>query len=403
MTRPNYLIAGRCPGALQPMSSGDGLIIRIRPKLSKLSAAQLESLAAAAARFGNGTLYLSNRANLHIRAISPANHGPALAVLKAAELADRDPAVEAIRNVMVTPAITARGAAVATELERVLAERRELQNLPAKFGAAVQEGEALDPAYVSDITFLVRRSDVAMVLDGDPGRARPFPDAESAAEGFVSTAIAFLNLRAEKPEIRRMRDAVRELRACYKQGDDRLCTVHRARHDGPLPAGDLGGTFGIGFAFGEVTHRAAAEIASVMRRQSIAEAWLTPHRILVFPKEEGSNARFIELAACIGGIADPSDIRLRIHACLGAPSCSRGTVAARMDAEAVLAQLPNRMGAKTIHISGCEKGCAYRGRADIAAIGSNGCYGLCYGRLEMRRQVTGPQLPRAVAELLSVP
>ena len=41
-------IKGWCPGALRPMTSGDGLILRVRPPLSRLAPAQARGLAALA-------------------------------------------------------------------------------------------------------------------------------------------------------------------------------------------------------------------------------------------------------------------------------------------------------------------------------------------------------------------
>jgi precorrin-3B synthase len=45
-------IKGWCPGALQPMLSGDGLVVRVRPHGGRLDAAQAAGLADLAERFG---------------------------------------------------------------------------------------------------------------------------------------------------------------------------------------------------------------------------------------------------------------------------------------------------------------------------------------------------------------
>ncbi|MGY4427317.1 sulfite reductase beta subunit-like hemoprotein [Bradyrhizobium sp. JR6.1] len=47
-------IKGWCPGALRPMQSGDGLVVRIRPRGGRLDAAQAAGIAELAARYGNG-------------------------------------------------------------------------------------------------------------------------------------------------------------------------------------------------------------------------------------------------------------------------------------------------------------------------------------------------------------
>ena len=48
------------------MQSGDGMIVRVRPRLSQISAAQAKGLARLARQYGNGQIDLTNRANLQL-------------------------------------------------------------------------------------------------------------------------------------------------------------------------------------------------------------------------------------------------------------------------------------------------------------------------------------------------
>ena len=48
----DFAVKGWCPGALRPMASGDGLVLRIRPRLAELSADQMRGIAAAALTHG---------------------------------------------------------------------------------------------------------------------------------------------------------------------------------------------------------------------------------------------------------------------------------------------------------------------------------------------------------------
>ena len=54
MTRPDA--KGWCPSAYLPMLSGDGLLVRIKPAYSQLTATALCNLAEVADKFGNGLL-----------------------------------------------------------------------------------------------------------------------------------------------------------------------------------------------------------------------------------------------------------------------------------------------------------------------------------------------------------
>ena len=83
-------IKGWCPGALRPMLSGDGYVLRIRPFGGSLSQTQVGGIAALAGAHGNGIIDLTNRANLQLRGVSEASHSPLIAGLRALGLLDND-------------------------------------------------------------------------------------------------------------------------------------------------------------------------------------------------------------------------------------------------------------------------------------------------------------------------
>src|SRR4029077_3729497 len=96
-------VKGWCPGALRPMPSGDGLIVRLRPFCGAFSLAQARGLADLARRVGNGHLDLTRRANLQLRGLLD-EHMPELqAELGELSLIDLDAETEATRNLMVAP------------------------------------------------------------------------------------------------------------------------------------------------------------------------------------------------------------------------------------------------------------------------------------------------------------
>ena len=96
-------IKGWCPGALRPMASGDGLVVRVRPPLGRLTPAQAGAIAGAALAHGNGIVDLSARANLQLRGVTEASHGPLISDLRAEGLIDPDIQTESLRNLIVTP------------------------------------------------------------------------------------------------------------------------------------------------------------------------------------------------------------------------------------------------------------------------------------------------------------
>ena len=97
------IIKGWCPGALRPMLSGDGLVVRVRPRGGRLSAAQVAGIADLSARHGNGLIDLSARANLQLRGVTDGSYDALMAGLQALGLLDESAETEARRNILVTP------------------------------------------------------------------------------------------------------------------------------------------------------------------------------------------------------------------------------------------------------------------------------------------------------------
>lgn len=406
MKYSSELIVGWCPGALKPFELGDGLIVRVRLHLGRMSLVQLETLVSAAESFGDGNLYLSNRANVQLRGVTADKHQALLDVLASAGLLDTDVRVEAIRNIQVSPAVelsanAGLAAGLVARLEDALARNEALYQLPGKFGMAVQAGSEIDTAVVSDVIFLVQGSQIAMVLEGALDKAILFANTNAAAGGFVNVATAFLRFRQARPAIRRMRDAVAQLgvEAVAKEAGLEAVAHGLRVAEAPAPVGDLGGAYGIGFAYGEVTREALQELTALMRREGIAEASVSPQRALVFPVHGQEKAPLADLAKRFGAITDPAGIRLRLHRCPGTPACRRATVESKHDAETVLHALAGIGFKGKIHISACEKLCAYQHETDITAIAKDGYYTVTGPGSKTLRAVSGADLPAVIAEL----
>jgi precorrin-3B synthase len=83
------------------------------------------------------------------------------------------------------------------------------------------------------------------------------------------------------------------------------------------------------------------------------------------------------LAEASGLIVVPDDPRLGIAACPGAPACTRGTTRTHEDADRIARAARNLLASgMTLHVSGCRKGCAQPGRADLTLIGDQGAYAM---------------------------
>ena len=159
-------VKGWCPGALRPMQSGDGLVVRVRPFGGRLEAKQVAGLAELAGQCGNGLIDVTSRANLQIRGVSEASHRPLLDGLARLALLDPDPATEARRNILVTPFWSTgdETQALAAELEEALAD--SALELPTKFGFAIDDGKSR--VLAADLSALCQ--EVAQIRAGTGGR-----------------------------------------------------------------------------------------------------------------------------------------------------------------------------------------------------------------------------------------
>ena len=67
MTSP--VVKGWCPDAWRPMMAGDGLLVRVKPRLGCLTRAQVLGLCDAAVAHGNALIDITARANLQLRGV----------------------------------------------------------------------------------------------------------------------------------------------------------------------------------------------------------------------------------------------------------------------------------------------------------------------------------------------
>jgi precorrin-3B synthase len=114
-----------------------------------------------------------------------------------------------------------------------------------------------------------------------------------------------------------------------------------------------------------------------MAAHGVEEIRLSPWRALyVGVSSQTSGQNILDAAGCEGLITDPRDPLLQIEACPGAPGCRSTALDTRGDGRRLAALLPRFGFAGTVHVSGCAKGCAKSGPADLVLVGSEGRYGI---------------------------
>ena len=136
----NGSVKGWCPGALRPMPSGDGLVLRVRPHGSRPTVEQALALAGLAEAHGNGLIDLGTRAHVQLRGLREDALPQVPAALAAPGLLDPDAETEARRNILTTPCREGpETPELVAALEPALADGPAL---PPKFGFAVDSGAA---------------------------------------------------------------------------------------------------------------------------------------------------------------------------------------------------------------------------------------------------------------------
>ena len=326
-------------------------------------------------------------------------YGDALTALSAAGLIDDDATAEAVRNVIVDPLSgldpdCADMRPLAADLELMLTQRRDFHALPGKFGFRLSGGcEDVDSQTAADISvFASDNKRCEIHLDGDETNAA-IVDMSGAAGALGRLASAFLVLAAQNPAVRRMRDAV------AVQGSERIFAfagldtvdpgARKAAH-AKVPAGVLGPetapfAVGIGLPFGRIAAGDLLSLCGEAAEARCTEVRSSATRTLVFPVSDAlTAATLIACADHLGLITQDTDARLAMDVCPGAPACRNATTATRADAERLLASL-TMTGTRTptIHISGCQKGCARRSAAELTFVGRDGAYDLiCSGTVD---------------------
>ena len=341
-----YAVKGWCPSALRPMLSGDGLLVRIRPRMACLSPDQARGLAEAARHHGNSVIDLTARGAIQLRGISEAAHPALIDDLGALGLVD--PATEAARNLIVTPFWQSGDGTepLALALEQAL---QTAANLPDKFGVALDCGSQPVLAGVSADIRVERDATGGLIIRPDGAAFGRQVCSERVAEAVLDLARWFM--ASGGADQGRGRMAAHLAAATLPTGYTTPAAPALAQpQPGPGPLG-----FCAGFEFGQTRAEVLAGLADA--GQALR---LTPWRMLLI---EGASAA----PDLPGLITAPDDPRLRVTACVGAPFCVQGQQPTRDLARRLAIVVPQ---GQHLHVSGCAKGCAHPGPADMTLCGT---------------------------------
>jgi precorrin-3B synthase len=347
-----FEIKGWCPSALRPMPSGDGLVLRLRPRGGRLSSAQAAGIAELSARHGNGLLDLTSRANLQIRGVSEASHKALIEELDGLDLVDAELQSETQRNILVAPFWRDgdEASSLAAELEEALAVRP--LGLPEKFGFAIDCGPKRVLAQAPADARIERGIDGGLVVRADGASLGHSVTRHNAIDTVLSLAKWFVASGGAKDGRGRM--------AAHIIGGAKLPdalggkTMPAAAIAQPEPGPCSGGAL-VGFAFGQIRSETLGYLSTLAPGLR-----MTPWR-MIFLEAVREMPEHEDL------VTRADDPLLRVIACTGAPACPEAKAETRGLAAALAPHVPTD---GTLHVSGCAKGCAHPVPSTLTLVGT---------------------------------
>ncbi|MEP2028151.1 MAG: cobalamin biosynthesis protein CobG [Paracoccaceae bacterium] len=341
-------IKGWCPGAYRPMMSGDGLVVRIRPRLGRFGAKEIGAICHLANAYGNGLIELTNRANLQLRGVREESHVALLDDLAALGVLDDDPTLESRRNILVTPFW--QSGDLTCRLTKSLIDRlAELPSLPAKFGFAIDTGPVPVLAKDSADIRLERGDEGDLMLRADGASLGQAVTEAEAIDGIIMLANWFAR---KAPDATTRMNRLLQNESLPEEWTAAAIAPEIARPEpGQTQLGQL-----VGIPFGQIEASALAEVLS-----PVSAVRTTPWRLLLL---EGAAGLFHDSL-----ISKPDDPLLNVDACPGAPRCGSAAVETR----GLARQLAPRVKG-SLHVSGCAKGCARSNPADLTLVGGKGVF-----------------------------
>ncbi|MEO8178740.1 MAG: precorrin-3B synthase [Deltaproteobacteria bacterium] len=386
MVNQNVMQRGFCPGVWAPLASGDGLLVRVRARRGRLDANQIRGLARAARTFGNGIIELTRRANLQLRGVSFSSLPGLQTELLRLQLASPSAAVERRPALWVClldgldprcPPLEP----VAEALDSLLSTPELTRNLSDKFSVIVSGGSALSAELAGDVRvqLLEARPGWAHLSIAGAGSSRELgacrsSDVRRAVEGLL------VLLGATVREHKRMGQLL------VPDASARLAAALTPLLE-PLPCeaswtAELLGFqasprnwFGFELPFGSLEAPGWEAVADLAERFGSGEVRLLPGRALLLPDvREIHRQPLAQRAAAAHFIVERPTPWLRLVACSGAPACRSAHAETRQLASELASLVRARLRHDTtLHVSGCEKGCAWSGAADITLVhGSDG-------------------------------
>jgi precorrin-3B synthase len=382
-----------CPGLFRMAKALDGSICRLKLTFGDLSAVQARCVADAAKRCGNGTIEITNRANLQIRGVRPAMEDSLIAAFLEAGLGPLRDLGDDVRNVMISPfaGFDRTGLDVRPLALRVLTIVQTnllYQTLSPKFSILIDGGESVamvDHPHDLWLSHVEREDSTPGFAFGVAG-VPPIKANAQPALGRVATGQAFglitgiLDIFIEwcraHPEASRLRHMIGEtgaeclveqleLRLGAPLRSEQIANWRRspARENGHLglsPEVDNSHCFvGAMPPLGRLDPGLLQSLADLAEKYGRGKLRMTPWQSVLLPQVSIGDAK-TTLAAleALGLDAYPKSVLATMISCSGSAGCGSAMAATQLDGLKLASLLKGSPAVPQIHMSGCSKSCA---------------------------------------------
>ncbi|NIE64534.1 precorrin-3B synthase [Burkholderia sp. Ax-1719] len=391
-----------CPGLVRVVAALDGGLCRVRLPGGVLLTAQAHAIAEAALAHANGTLELTNRANLQVRGIRTGSAAALTAALVEAGLGPSNSgsesadlcAADELRNLMLSPLAGLDRAALidttqlAAPIVAMLQGEPRFAALSPKFALLIDGGErlaALDHPHDIWLAAVAHDDGVRFMfgLAGCPADGALGSIAAADVIAFIQALLhAFLDLA--QPGQTRMREivAAHGAHAVLQRAQDHapIAVAHENehKHRWHRPEVDLAlrlgaheskhGTVYIGCQppLARLDAATLHALATLAQQHGDGTLRLTPWQGAILPNiDNGSAQDVLESLQALGLIADAAHPLARTIACTGSAGCAKSRADTKADALRLATQLPPDV---HVHLSGCERSCAAAHRAPFTLL-----------------------------------
>lgn len=345
-----------CPGALQVHQAADGALVRVRLPGGMITAAQLSALATVSTTFGAGTLELTVRGNLQLRAITDVP-AAAQAIADAGLLPSATH--ERVRNI-VASLLTGRAGGRAdvrpwvSALDAALCADPALMELGGRFWFSIDDGRADVSGLCADVGVHVGEQGCALLLMGrDTGLRMAVDDVVPTLTGV---ARRFVETRGKAWRINELDDV-----ANLVPGADLATPTFEPVTRPPigwivqdLPGQEGRVALGAAVPLGVLPARVAQYLAAIE-----APMVMTPWRsVLVCDLDDGVADVALRVLAPLGLVFDENSPWLDVSACTGSPGCAHSAADVRADAaNTVETDRATAPASRHRHFVGCERAC----------------------------------------------